>query len=77
MTSCRHLNLVVLPAGPEKMRCRHCHLTITADEIPGGYCPECFEVHGKKRFDFEKIDDRGQTKTRYRCETCGAIIETD
>jgi len=77
MTSCRHLNLVILPAAGEKMRCRHCHLTISADEMPGGYCPECFEVHGKKRFDFDKVADPDQTKTRYRCEACGAIIETD
>jgi methionyl-tRNA synthetase len=68
---------VVLPASGEKLRCRHCHLTLTADEVPGGYCPECFEEHGKKRFDFEKITDCGQTKTRYRCEACGAIIESD
>ena len=77
MTSCRHLNLVVLPAGAEKLRCRHCHLTISADEMPDGYCPECFEVHGKKRFEFEQVTDHEQSKVRYRCEACGAIIETD
>jgi len=77
MTSCRHLNLVVLPAGGGKLRCRHCHLTITADEMPGGYCPECFEVRGEKHSDFDTVADPHQAKTRYRCEACGAIIETD
>lgn len=77
MTACRHLNLVILPPGEEKMRCRHCHLTITADEMPGGYCPECYEAQGCKRFDFEKIAAPDQARTRYRCEACGAIIEAD
>ncbi|HQP32250.1 MAG TPA: hypothetical protein PLB81_13065 [Deltaproteobacteria bacterium] len=77
MTDCRHLNLVVLTAAHEKMRCRHCHLTISADEMPDGFCPECYETRGRKRFDFEKIADPDHSRTRYRCEDCGAIIEAD
>jgi hypothetical protein len=52
-------------------------LTITADELQGKYCPECFEVHGLKRYDFEEVQATDQEKTRYQCEQCGAIIETE
>lgn len=55
------------------MRCRHCHLTLTANELRGDYCPECFETSGKKQYDFEAIESLEDTK--YRCEQCGAIIE--
>ncbi len=77
MTSCRHLHLVLLPQQKSRLRCRHCHLTITADELQGRYCPECFEVHGNKWNDFEEVRAAGQEKTRYQCEQCGVIIETD
>ncbi len=77
MASCRHLHLVLLPPQKSRLRCRHCHLTITADELQGRYCPECFEVHGIKRNDFEEIQAIDQEKTRYQCEQCGAIIETE
>lgn len=55
------------------MRCRHCHLTIKADELTDGYCPECYAVERVKRNDFEKMDV--SRATRYQCEECGAIIE--
>ncbi len=77
MTSCRHLHLVLLPKQKSRLRCRHCHLTITADELPEGYCPECYETHGNKRYDFEEVRTDEQEKTRYQCEECGVIIETD
>jgi DNA-directed RNA polymerase subunit RPC12/RpoP len=78
MTSCRHLHLVLLPPQKSRLRCRTCHLTITPDELnelTGGYCPECFEAHGKKQYDFEEIPAADQEKTRYQCEECGVIIE--
>jgi predicted RNA-binding Zn-ribbon protein involved in translation (DUF1610 family) len=75
MTSCKHSNLVLLPEQKSKQRCRHCHLTIKADELAGGYCPECFEAHGKKRYDFEEIVQAEAGMTRYRCEKCGIMIE--
>jgi predicted RNA-binding Zn-ribbon protein involved in translation (DUF1610 family) len=59
------------------LRCRHCHLTITADELQGRYCPECFEVYGMKRDHFEEVLAVDQEKTRYQCEECGVIIETE
>jgi rubrerythrin len=77
MSSCRHLNLVLLPPATQKLRCRQCHLTITAEELQGSHCPECHEAHGRKNFDFEEIKSAEDEKTRYRCEQCGVIIEVD
>ena len=74
MTTCRHMNLVLLPVEKNKLRCRHCHLVITPEELQGGYCPECYEAYGQKRYDFEEIEAENE-KTRYRCEDCGVIIE--
>ena len=74
MTSCRHLTLVQLPEKKNMLRCRHCHLTINADELRGGYCPECFEIDGRKRYDFDEIEAEDKGKVRYRCEQCGIII---
>ncbi len=59
------------------LRCRHCHLTIKADELGGGYCPECYEINGKKQSDFEEVAAEETTRVRYRCEDCGLIIEID
>ncbi|HOO91115.1 MAG TPA: hypothetical protein PLA74_09875 [Syntrophales bacterium] len=77
MTTCRHLALVRLPEKKNMLRCRHCHLTIDPDELGGGYCPECFEVRGRKYYDFDEIEAPDKGKIRYRCEECGVIIETD
>ena len=74
MFSCKHRKLLLLKAKSRK-RCRHCHLTITAEELGGGYCPECFETQGKKRYDFEDAVEEGAENTGYRCEECGALIE--
>jgi len=74
MTSCRHLTLVLLPEKKNMLRCRHCHLTINADELRGGYCPECFEIDGRRHYDFDKIEAEDKGKGRYRCEQCGIII---
>jgi hypothetical protein len=52
-------------------------LTITAEELNGSYCPECYEAHGMKNSDFEEISTPGEVKTRYRCEECGVIIDVD
>jgi rubredoxin len=50
---------------------------MTADELRGRYCPECLEVHGIRRDDFEEVKAADQGKTRYQCEQCGSIIETE
>ena len=77
MTSCKHNTLVLLPEKKNRLQCRHCHLTITAAELGDGYCPECFETHNEKRYDFEELKAEGSGPARYRCETCGAIIESE
>ena len=73
MTRCRHHHLALMPQKSQRLRCRRCHLTIAADELRGGYCPECYETSGVKHDDFEELVS--QPRTRYRCEQCGAIIE--
>ena len=75
MTECNHQTLVLLPDTRQKLQCRHCHLTIMADELGDGYCPECYEIDGWKRSDFESVVTSGTEKTRYRCEECHIIIE--
>ena len=74
MPECRHANLFVLSENSDRLRCRHCHLTLKEADLKDGYCPECLEVNGRKRNDFEKIES-GKTKIQYRCEDCGALLE--
>ena len=74
MTVCKHRNLVLLPAKQKRLRCRHCHLTITPEELDGGYCPECYEVSGIRRDDFEEIEDKTQGAVQSRCEDCGVLV---
>jgi hypothetical protein len=77
MDSCTHKNLVLLPEKKEKLRCNHCHLTIDAGEVGSGYCPECFEAEGQKRYDFQPVISESVSFVRYRCEECGIQIECD
>jgi len=77
MKLCDHTHLTLLPEASKRLRCRHCHLTIKAAELTRGYCPECLESEGKKRYDFEEIEAEKLMKARYRCEKCGAIIQTE
>jgi hypothetical protein len=50
-------------------------LTISAEELGDGFCPECFEANGNKHYEFEPMAAT-QTGARYRCEECGAIIKS-
>ena len=77
MSSCKHSILVLLSDRKNVLRCQHCHLTIKADELGGGYCPECYEVNGNKQFDFEEVAAEDTGRARYRCEDCGLIVESD
>lgn len=77
MTLCNHRQLELLPAQQSKLRCRHCHLTIAPDELDGGYCPECYESHGRRHEDFETLAAPSLGGARYRCEGCGIIIESE
>lgn len=74
MTSCRHAALELLAERKSTMRCRRCHLTLAAEELGDGHCPECFDRGGDKHFDFEEIVHGGSKGARYRCEECGIVI---
>ena len=76
MTSCTHLTLELIPERKSTVRCKRCHLTMSADELGDGYCPECFDGTGAKHYDFESVTTPGSNGVRYRCEECGAIINT-
>lgn len=75
MTTCNHHNIVLLAATKHKVRCRRCHLTIDPEELGDNPCPECYEVHGIKQFDFETVKDGKAGMVRYRCEDCGIFID--
>lgn len=78
MPACKHQTLTQLSgANNPKLRCRYCDLTISETELGDGYCPECYEVHQVKRYDFAKVLSEEKGKTRYRCEACGIIIECE
>lgn len=70
MNACKHRNLLLLPAPKDRIRCRHCHLTIKRDELTGRFCPECYERTGIKRNNFEEAVDTGPAKVQYMCEDC-------
>jgi predicted RNA-binding Zn-ribbon protein involved in translation (DUF1610 family) len=76
MTSCKHSTLELIPERKKTVRCKHCHLTMSADELGDSYCPECFDGSGEKRYDFEALSNVGGNVVRYRCEECGVIINT-
>jgi len=74
MSACKHSTLELIPERKSTVRCKHCHLTLSADDLGDGYCPECFDSTGTKRYDFELLSNAGSNVVRYRCEECGAII---
>jgi len=76
MVSCSHTALELLPERKHTIRCRHCHLTLDAEELGDGGCPECYDRLGERRYDFEEIKMPAGSAARYRCEECGAIIES-
>ena len=76
MTPCRHATLELLVERKSTMRCRRCHLTLAAEELGDGYCPECFDSSGTKHFDFEELAHTGSQGSRYRCEDCGILISS-
>lgn len=76
MNSCNHTSLELLPERKKTLRCRHCHLTIAGEEVGDGFCPECFETSGSKRYEFEEMKTAESGVARYRCEGCGALIKS-
>jgi len=75
MNTCSHEVLSLAPAAKSRLRCRHCHLTITEDELGSDCCPECLEVHKIRRRDFERVPADDSSLVRYCCEGCGLVIE--
>jgi hypothetical protein len=75
MKTCKHEILRLVPQKKNRLRCRHCHLTITEDELGTGVCPECFEVHKVQRRDFEEVPAEDSGANQYCCEGCGMVIE--
>ena len=76
MTSCNHPTLELLPERKKTLGCRGYNLTIAEEELGDGYCPECFENSGTKRYDFEELGSGESDVARYRCEECGAVIKS-
>lgn len=74
MNECKHQNLVLLPPPKDRIRCRHCHLTLRTDELTNRYCPECYEARGIKRFDFDEVAEARSETIQYSCEECGVLI---
>ena len=77
MTSSSHNTLELLPEKKSRLQCRHCHLTITSVELGDNFCPECYEIHNEKRYDFNELGAEKFGPARYRCEECGVIIESE
>lgn len=73
MSDCSHATLVLVESRPRK-RCVHCHLTLSADELGDGSCPECLEARGERRSDFEDVSQEGATHPGYFCDDCGAMV---
>ncbi len=74
MNSCNHTNLELLPERKKTVRCRHCHLTLAVEDLPDGFCPECFDTSGARRYEFDEVKSREEPAARYRCDDCGVII---
>lgn len=74
MTACLHSTLELLPSRKRTLRCRHCYLTLGAEELGQDCCPECFESSGKRNFDFEELEAAGDGVATYRCEECGVLV---
>ena len=68
MNQCRHSNIALLPGSESRLKCDYCHLTITADELKEGYCPECFEDLSEKLSNFGFLVGWGDSP--------GRILET-
>ena len=75
MSGCSHKKLTLLKERGDRLRCQKCHLVISAKELGGGCCPECYAVDGERHYDFESLAAAEEEITKYRCEQCGVLIE--
>ena len=55
-----HRRFEVLPARKRTLRCRHCHLTLDGEELGDGYCPECYDRSGERRYEFDDAGSAGR-----------------
>lgn len=76
MSTCRHQNLVLIKQDKNKLRCKHCHLTINEDDLDSDFCPECWETGRIRRREFEKVEQKDYDTDTYRCESCGVEVKT-
>jgi hypothetical protein len=76
MSTCTHEILTLLPAPSPRLQCRHCHLTITESELGDNCCPECLESRKVRCRDFDTVDAAEGAAVRYRCESCGILVES-
>ena len=74
MVDCPHKTLVLVQREKRKLRCLHCHLTISPRELGQGFCPECYD-RGLRHQEFEELEDSDAEKVIYQCETCPLTIE--
>ena len=74
MTECLHKQLTLLKKEKSRLRCRHCHLNMSEQELGEGHCPECYEVDGIRRYEFVTVENADAGKVTYRCEDCGISI---
>jgi len=74
MNSCNHTNLELLPERKNTVRCRYCDLTLAVEDLQDGFCPECFDASGAKRYEFDEVKSREESAARYRCDDCGIIV---
>jgi len=75
MSDCKHPQLVLVPKSAAKVRCKHCHLTMSKEELGEQCCPECLAERGVRHYDFEELKQAEDEPTVYRCETCPLTIE--
>jgi len=53
------------------------HLTIDEKVLGSGCCPECQEVYGVRRRDFEEVKTKDEGAVVYCCEDCGTLISIE
>lgn len=74
MSACQHITLELLPSRKPRLRCRRCHLTLEAQDLGDGPCPECLESAGTRNYDFEEVRSADHGMATYRCEQCGVLV---
>jgi predicted RNA-binding Zn-ribbon protein involved in translation (DUF1610 family) len=77
MDQCPHDVLVLVSEKTKRVRCIHCHLTLSPEELGQGYCPECAAERGVRHREFEEVEEPLDKTVRFQCERCSLLIERD